>query len=220
VPAVRAEDVEELGPFLPLCASLGSIAAALAEGSSVDAIEAEYLGGIAERDTRLLTVQVLKGVLSGKTEEAVNDVNAPALADERGIVVAETKQPAARDFTDLVRITVVSGGNRTRVVGTTLGRRHRGHLLEAWGSRFNVQLEDHIAVFRYEDLPGMIGRVGSALGGAEVNIISAAVGRGPDDEADSGDAVMVVTTDRPVPDQLLREIVAAEGFHAGRAVSL
>ncbi|HEX2126227.1 MAG TPA: phosphoglycerate dehydrogenase, partial [Thermoleophilaceae bacterium] len=103
VPAVRAEDLEELGPFLPLCVNLGTIAAELAEGSSVDAIEAEYLGGIAHRDTRLLTVQVIKGVLGGKTEEAVNDVNAPALAEERGIDVAETKRPAARDFTDLVR---------------------------------------------------------------------------------------------------------------------
>jgi D-3-phosphoglycerate dehydrogenase len=221
VPAVRPEDLEELGPFLPVCASLGAIAAALAEGSSIDAIEAEYLGGIAQRDTRLLTVQVLKGVLGGKTEEPVNDVNAPSLAEERGIVIAETKQPAARDFTDLVRITVVSGGKRTRVVGTTLGRRHRGHLLEAWGSRFNVQLEDHLAVFRYSDLPGMIGRVGSALGAADVNIVSAAVGHEPDDEAGSnGEAVMVVTTDRPVPDELLDAIVGAEGFRDGRAVSL
>jgi D-3-phosphoglycerate dehydrogenase len=134
-------------------------------------------------------------------------------------VVAETKQPSARDFTDLVRITVVSGGKRTRVVGTTLGRRHRGHLLEAWGSRFNVQLEGHLAVFRYRDMPGMIGHVGSALGEAEVNIISAAVGRGPDDES-GADAVMIVTTDRPVPDELLRTIVGSEGFHDGRAVSV
>jgi D-3-phosphoglycerate dehydrogenase len=217
VPAVRAEDLEELGPFLPLCASLGTIAAGLAEGGSIDAIEAEYLGGIAERDTRLLTVQVLKGVLQGKTEEPVNDVNAPSLAEERGIAISETNSPSARDFTDLVRVTVVSGGKRSRVVGTTLGRIHRGHLLEAWGSRFNVQLEDHLAVFRYLDQPGMIGRVGSALGGAEVNIVSAAVGRGPGDE---GDAVMVLTTDRAVPDHLLREIVAIDGFHDGRAVNL
>ena len=222
MPAVRPEDLEELGPFLPLAKNLGSIAAALAEGGSIDAIEAEYLGGIAERDTRLLTVQVLKGVLGGKTEEPVNDVNAPALAEERGIDVAETKRPAARDFTDLVRISVVSGGTRTRVVGTTLGRRHRGHLLEAWGSRFNVQLEDHLAVFRYADLPGMIGRVGSALGAADVNVISAAVGRDPDDDdgGPGGEAVMVLTTDSAVPEELLRAIVRNDGFHDGRAVSL
>jgi D-3-phosphoglycerate dehydrogenase len=217
VPAVRAEDLEELRPFMTLSTALGAIAAGLAEGTSIDAIEAEYLGGIAERDTRLLTVQVLKGVLEGKIEEAVNDVNAPSLAEERGIVVSETNTLHARDFTDLVRVAVVSGGRRSRVVGTTIGRTHRGHLLEAWGSRFNVQIEDHLAVFRYRDQPGMIGRVGSALGEAKVNIVSAAVGRGPGEE---GDAVMVVTTDAPISADVLRSIVGSDGFHDGRAISL
>jgi D-3-phosphoglycerate dehydrogenase len=223
VPAVRAEDMEELGPFLPLCQALGRIGAGLSPGTSIDRIQVEYLGAIATRDTRLLTVQVLKGVLSGHTEEPVNDVNAPALAEERGIAVAETNEPHARDFTDLVRVTVSSGGNGERVVGTTLGRRHRPHLLEAWGSRFNVQLEQHLAVFRYLDQPGMLGRVGTALGTAGVNILSAAVGRRPDDDdvpPDRVEAVVVVTTDRPVPDDLVEEIVAVEGFHDGRAVSL
>ena len=109
VPAVAGEDVEALGPFLGLGRSLGRIAVALAEGTSVDGLEVEYLGGVAERDTRLLTVQVLKGVLAGHTEEEVNDVNAPSLAAERGIEVAETRNPNARDFTDLMRVTVVSG---------------------------------------------------------------------------------------------------------------
>jgi D-3-phosphoglycerate dehydrogenase / 2-oxoglutarate reductase len=222
VPAVRAEDMKELGPFLPLAQSLGRIAAALAPGGSTDSVDVEYLGGVAERDTRLLTVQVLKGVLGGKTEEEVNDVNAPGLAEERGIEVGSTNRPHARDFTDLLRVTVAGGGARSRVVGTTLGSRHRPHLLEAWGSRFNVQLEDHLAVFRYLDQPGMLGRVGTALGAAGVNILSAAVGRRPDDDAadDRAEAVVVVTTDRPVPDDLVDEIVAVEGFHDGRAVSL
>jgi D-3-phosphoglycerate dehydrogenase len=221
VPAVAAEDMEVLGPFLPLSLQLGRIAVALAEGTSVDALEIEYLGSIAERDTRLLSVQVLKGVLAGHTEEEVNDVNAPSLAEERGIAVAETKQVHARDFTDLVRVNVVSGGVGTRVVGTTFGRRDRPHLLEAWGSRFNVQLEDHLAVFRYQDRPGMLGRVGTALGEAGVNIVSAAVGRRPDGEADAdGEAAMVVTADARIPQEVVDQIVASDGFAGGRTVSL
>jgi D-3-phosphoglycerate dehydrogenase len=106
-------------------------------------------------------------------------------------------------------------------VGTVLGRRNRPHLLEAWGSRFNVQLEDHLAVFRYRDQPGMLGRVGTALGEAGVNIVSAAVGRRPDDEEDpAGEATMVVTADAPVPQQVLDELVASDGFFDGRTVSL
>ena len=222
VPAVAAEDLEALGPFLPLCLHLGRIAAALAERSSVDAMEVEYLGHVAERDTRLLTVQVLKGVLAGHTEEQVNDVNAPAIAEERGIAVAETSRAHARDFTDLVRVTVVSGDARTRVVGTVFGRRHRPHLLEAWGSRFNVQLEDHLVVFRYRDQPGMIGRVGTSFGEAGVNIVSAAVGRHPeeDEPSASAEATMVITTDSPVPQEIVDRIASSDGFLAGRTVSL
>ena len=177
IPAIASEDLDALGPFLPLARDLGRIASTLAEHTSVDSVEVEYLGRIAERDTRLLTVQVLKGVLAGHVEEDVNDVNAPAISEERGISVSETSTTQARDFTDLVRVNVVSGGERTRVVGTTLGRLHRPHLLEAWGSRFNIQVERHWAVFRYEDRPGMLGRVGTELGNRGINIVSAAVGR-------------------------------------------
>jgi D-3-phosphoglycerate dehydrogenase len=217
LPAVLAEDLEALGPFVPLCLGLGRIGVALAEGSSVDAVEIEYLGRIAERDTRLLTVQALKGILSGHTEEDVNDVNAPTLAEERGIQVSQTSRPHARDFTDLVRVTVISGGAGTRVVGTVLGRLNRPHLLEAWGSRFNVQLEDHLAVFRYRDQPGMLGTVGTVLGEAGVNIVSAAVGRRPDD---GEEATMIVTADARVPQDVIAQIVERDGFLDGRTVSL
>ncbi|MEA2351055.1 MAG: D-3-phosphoglycerate dehydrogenase / 2-oxoglutarate reductase [Thermoleophilaceae bacterium] len=222
VPAVRPEDLKELGPFIPLSDSLGRIGAVLAAGTSIDAVEVEYLGKIAERDTRLLTVQVLKGILRGHVEEQVNDVNAHTIADERAIAVSETNSPSARDFTDLVRVTVTSGDSSSRVVGTTLGRRHRPHLLEAWGSRFNVQLEPHLAVFRYRDQPGMLGRVGTALGDAGVNVISAAVGLRPEngDDAGAGEAVMVVTADSAVPQDVVDSVLANDDFLDGRAVNL
>jgi D-3-phosphoglycerate dehydrogenase len=215
--------MEVLGPFVPLCRSLGRIGVALAEGSSIDRVQTEFLGRIAERDTRLLSIQVLMGVLRGHTEEEVNEVNAPALADERGIDVSETKRTTARDYTDLVRVTVVGGEDQVRVVGTLIGRRNRPHLLEAWGQRFDVQLEDHITVFRYRDVPGMIGRVGTVFGQHGINIVSAAVGREPDGtdhDADGRLAAMVITTDTAVPQQVLQEIVGGEGFVAGRTVTL
>ncbi len=219
VPAVGGEDMEALGPYLPLAVDLGRIGTALAEGTSIDGIEVEYLGRIADRDTRLLTVQVLKGALAGRTEEPVNDVNAPSLAQERGIDVRETRSATARDFADLMRVTVRSGDSETRVVGTVLGRRNRPHLLEAWGARFNVQLEENLAIFRYRDQPGRIGRVGTVLGEAGVNVSSAAVGHHGEDEQPE-EAVMVVTTDGPVGQEVVDEIVSEDGFVAGRTVSL
>jgi D-3-phosphoglycerate dehydrogenase / 2-oxoglutarate reductase len=100
-----------------------------------------------------------------------------------------------------------------------LGRRNRPHLLEAWGSRFNVQLEENLAIFRYRDQPGMLGRVGTALGDAGVNIVSAAVGRRPEDDSD-GEAVMIVTADTLVPQEVLASLVAGDDFFAARAVRL
>jgi D-3-phosphoglycerate dehydrogenase len=224
IPAIAAEDRDALGPFLPLVTRLGRLAMTLAEGSSADRVEVEYFGRIAERDTRLLTLAVLQGILTGHCEEEVNLVNAPSLAEERGIEVSERKETAARDFTDLVRIGIVSGAERYRVAGTTLGQRHRPHLLEAWGQRFNLQLDEgaHLALFRYYDLPGMMGRVGSVLGEQGVNISSAAVGRQPPaaDGRRNEVAVMVVTTDSPVPREVVEQIAASDGFLAGRAVSL
>lgn len=220
IPAIAAEDMEVLGPFLPLCQQLGKLAVSLA-GGSIDGLELEFFGRIGERDTRPLSIAVVQGVLAGHTEEEVNQVNAPSIAEERGIEVTETKRATARDFTDLVRVTVLSGDTRQRVVGTNVGRRNRPHLLEVWGQRFDLQLEPHLALFRYEDVPGMIGRVGSAFGDKGINIVSAAVGRTPgDDDEERGDAVMVVTTDAAVPSAVVEEIVAGTGFLAGLAVSL
>ncbi len=222
IPSVGAEDMELLAPFVPLCKQLGRVGVALAEGSSVDRIEVEFLGRVADLDTRLLSIAVLLGILGGHTEEEVNLVNAPFLAQERGIGLVETKRTSAQDFTDLIRVTVVSGEERLRVVGTTLGQRNRPHLLEAWGQRFNVQLEGHLALFRYCDVPGMIGRVGTVFGEHGLNIVSAAVGRQPDGDhfGEGALAAMAITTDRPVPGEVIDEIVASEGFVEGHSVAL
>jgi D-3-phosphoglycerate dehydrogenase len=219
LPAVAAEDLEVLGPFLPLCRRLGRLAAALAESSSIDRVEAQFLGRIAERDTRPLAVAVLLGVLSGHIEEDVNAVNAPSLAAERGIQLVETTNVAVRDFADLVRVRVVAGDRDELVAGTMLGRTARQSLLQAWGERFDLQLVEHLTLFRYDDVPGMIGRVGTAFGARGVNISQAAVGYQPA-EGRKGTAVMIVTTDAPVPQDLVDEIVASDGFVGGRSVSL
>ena len=222
VPAIPAEDQDVLGPFVPLCRSLGRIAVALAEGSSIDRVQVEFLGRVAERDTRLLAIQVLLGVLAGHTEEEANAVNAPAIAEERGIDIVEVKRATARDYTDLIRVGVSSGETTVRVVGTNLGQRNRPHLLEAWGQRFNVQLENQITLFLYRDLPGMLGRVGTVFGEHGINIVSAAVGRQPEGHrpGNGGLAAMAITTDVAVPRELVEGIASSHGFEAGRTVSL
>ena len=227
IPSITAEDMEVLGPFLPLAGQLGRLAMALAEGSSVERIEAAFMGRIADFDTRLLTLAVIGGALQGRTEEQVNLVNAPTMAEERGIVVEEKSVSEAQDFNELIRVTVIAGGERVAVAGTGIGPKQEPHLVEVQGRRLTIELEPHVAVFRYEDLPGMIGRVGTIFGSHGINISSAAVGHTPDggssDEDGAGGqrlAAMVVTTDAAVPDVVVDEIVASDGFVNGWSVDL
>ena len=93
----------------------------LAEGSSVERIEAAFFGRIADFDTRLLGLAVIVGALQGRTEEQVNLVNAPTMAQQRGIVFEEKAVSEAEDFNELIRVTVVAGGERVAVAGTGIG---------------------------------------------------------------------------------------------------
>ncbi len=223
IPSISAEDMAVLRPFLPLAAHLGRLAMALAQGSSLERVEAAFYGRIAEFDTRLLTSAVLQGALRGHTEEEVNFVNAPALAAERGIVVAEKTVSEAQDFNELIRVTVVAGGERVSVAGTGMGPQQVPHLVEVWGQRLTIELDRNVTIFRYRDVPGMLGRIGTVLGAHSINITSAAVGRQPSSGSDAlpgALAAMVVTSREPVPDEVLREIVAAEGWVGGRSVVL
>ena len=222
IPAIGTEDMEMLGPFLPLATQLGRLAMELAEGSSVERIEAAFLGRIADFDTRLLGLAVIVGALQGRTEEEVNLVNAPTMAQQRGIVFEEKVVSEAQDFNELIRVTVVAGSERVAVAGTGIGPNRVPHLVEVQGRRLTIELEPYVTVFRYEDLPGMIGRVGTIFGAHGINIASAAVGHTPDGGAgeDRRIAAMVVTTDAGVPDAVVAEIVASEGFVDGWSVDL
>ena len=152
--------MEALAPFVPLCEKLGRLAQGLGDGS-VDRVSAEFRGRLASHDTRLLGIAVLVGILSGNTEEPVNLVNAPQMAEERGIELAETKDAGAEDFTELVTVRVGSGDGEVEVAGTGVGPRNEPYLVSAWGESFYLPFAEHIAVFRYADQPGMIGRVGT-----------------------------------------------------------
>jgi D-3-phosphoglycerate dehydrogenase len=221
IPAIGAEDMEVLGPFLPLATHLGRLAMSLAEGSSVERIEAAFLGRIADFDTRLLGLAVIVGALQGRTEEQVNLVNAPTMAHQRGIIFEEKAISEAQDFNELIRVTVVAGDERVAVAGTGIGPNRVPHLVEVQGRRLTIELEPYVTVLRYEDLPGMIGRVGTIFGAHGINISSAAVGHTPDGDGDDKRlAAMVVTTDARVPEDVVAEIVASDGFVNGWSVDL
>ncbi|MEO7197114.1 MAG: phosphoglycerate dehydrogenase [Solirubrobacterales bacterium] len=215
IPAVRPETMEALAPFVPLCEKLGKLAAGLGSGS-VERVEVEVRGRLAEHDTRLLGISTLVGILSGHTEEPVNLVNAPSMAEDRGIVLVETTDSVSPDFTELITVRVESGGETVEVAGTAVGPRNDPYLVRVWGQGFYLPFAEHLVVFRYSDKPGMIGLVGSAFGEHGANIVSAAVGA----EDSGAEAVMALTTDAAVPASVVESIVSSDDFVAGRAVDL
>jgi D-3-phosphoglycerate dehydrogenase / 2-oxoglutarate reductase len=203
IPSLGPEALEQLGPFLPLSRQLGQLFAALS-GGRVSPLEILVEGQLAGFDTRLLTNAILSGILDGRVEESVNLVNAPALARERGLEWTETSSSAARDYTS--RITLRSGS--VSVGGTTVGTTSRPRLISAFGQDIEIEIAPHMGIFRYRDVPGMIGRVGTILGRAAVNIASMAVSR----SRTQGQAVMAVTVDSPVPPGCVESIAGSEGF--------
>jgi D-3-phosphoglycerate dehydrogenase len=215
IAAVRPEAMEALAPFVPLCEQLGGLAQGLGDGT-IGRVRAEFRGRLADHDTHILGIAVLAGILRGHTEEPVNLVNAVQLADERGIELIETRDSLSEDFTELVTVTIETGDETVEVAGTGVGPRNVPHLVRLWGDDFYLPFADHLAVFRYTDQPGMIGRVGTVFGEQGVNIVSAAVGAEPEGDT----AVMALTTDDAVRQETIDSILELDGFELGRAVSL
>jgi D-3-phosphoglycerate dehydrogenase / 2-oxoglutarate reductase len=213
IPVIGAEDLEVLGAYIPLAAKLGRLAMELAQGH-VQELRLTYFGALAQYDTRLLTVAALNGAFQGRSDQPVNYVNAPVIAAERGVEVREERSRSARDYTNLVRVEAVFDGEALRVAGTTIGNDDRLWLVSALGFELDIELSPLLVVFRYDDVPGVIGKVGSYFGEAGVNIANMAVSR----TRQGGQALMVLSIDTPAPASLVQQIHS--DFADARFISL
>jgi D-3-phosphoglycerate dehydrogenase len=198
IPVIGAEDLEFLGAYIPLASKLGRLAMELADGT-VDEICLTYFGSLAQYDTRILTVAALNGAFQGRSDQPVNYVNAPIVAAERGVDVREERRRASRDFTNLVRVEAVANGESLQVAGTTIGTDNRLWLVEALGFDLEMELAPRLVVFRYDDVPGVIGKVGTMFGEAGVNIANMTVSR----TRQGGKALMLLSIDSAPPPELV-----------------
>jgi D-3-phosphoglycerate dehydrogenase len=210
IPSIGAEDLEVLGPFVPLAAQLGRLAMELAEGRA-ERITLSYYGTLSGYDTRLLTVAALNGAFQGRSDQPVNYVNAPVVAAERGIEVAETRRRGSRDFTNLIRVEV----DNVRVAGTIIGNENRHWLVNTLGFELEMELAPLMVFFRYDDVPGVIGLVGTVFGEAGVNIANMAVSR----SRRGGKALMALSLDAEPPGDLV-DAVRGQGFDDARLIRL
>jgi D-3-phosphoglycerate dehydrogenase len=215
IPLAPGEDADELMPFLGLAEQLGKLVVQIADGT-VDTFEVAYGGGIARYDTRILTLGVMQGLLADKVDGPVNFVNVQGIAEERGLTVKETKQPAAVDFLNLITVTTHDEQGELSVSGTTLGPRHRPRLVKVYRQDLDIEPAEHMVFLRYQDVPGMIGCIGTGMGEFGINIGQMSVGREVKDQK----AVMGLTLDEPLSAEQLEELVEACGLHDGKRVTL
>jgi D-3-phosphoglycerate dehydrogenase len=214
IPIVEQSDLEMLGPFIPLAAKLGRLASELVSGRPQRIVVAAH-GPLSDYDTRLLTVAALNGVFKTRVGQAVNYVNAPVIAAESGIDVSEQRFVSSQRYTNLVRVVIAANGEELEVSGTTVGPEHRLFLAGALGFAIDIELAPRMAFLVYDDVPGVIGRVGTMFGEAGVNIANMAVSR----TKAGGKALMAFSIDTPAPSELL-ERVRGSSFDEARFIDL
>jgi D-3-phosphoglycerate dehydrogenase len=203
MPALSAEVFARIEPHLELGVKIGRLHAQLA-ASAIRSVSVTYSGDLLNLDIQPVTRGVLMGLLQPVLAQSVNFVNAPFIAEQRGIRVTETKTAGEDDYPNYIRVTAESGDGRRTIGGTVLGRRDM-RIREIDQFPIDLKPEGHMLLARHVDRPGIIGTVGTLLGEAGINIAGMYVGR----EALGKRAIMVLTVDEAVPEALLEQIAAA-----------
>ena len=215
IPSVSKEAMEAIGPFLPLAETLGQLISAIAEGP-LSKVTVHYEGELAEHDTRLLTLAVTKGLVESSAAEAVNFVNAPSIAADRGLQVPEAKDRRSPDYTNLITLEGTDKQGELTSGGTVFGPKNRPRLVKIYRHAIDIEPSPHMVFLRYEDVPGMIGKIGTIIGGHGINIAFMNVGR----KKVEGKAVMGLALDDQLPAPVLDEIRNVRGVDGVRAVEL
>ena len=202
MPSVSAEDAPRLRPYMELCRLLGAFAGQMTQAHEgvLRRVTIEYEGLAAQLNHRPLSAAALAGLL-GPMMAGANMVNAPLLARERGIDVAETVHDRPSEYQTLVRITITTDDN-TRTVAGTLFAGSRPRIVEIKGIHVEADFGRHMLYVTNHDKPGFIGRFGATLAGAGINIATFHLGRA---EA-GGDAICLVSVDEPVPEAVLEMV--------------
>lgn len=209
---VSPQVMKVISPYLTLAERLGGTLVGLADGP-IEEVEVSYNGEITSVNTGLLTTAVIKGLLNPIMENEVNYVNAPSLAKERGIKVTELKDASATDFANLITVKAKVNGKELTVQGTLFGT--VGRIVRI--NKFRVDVDPHarILLCPHINRPGVIGNIGTLLGGNGINISAMQVGK-TDVE---GTNLMVLTVDNDIPVALLDVIKAIEGIFDAKLVN-
>ncbi|MBU3078002.1 phosphoglycerate dehydrogenase [Sphingomonas quercus] len=212
MPSLSAEEAPKLKPYMALAEKLGSLVGQLAHGS-ISGISVEAEGAAAELNMKPITGAVLAGFMRVHSD-TVNMVNAPFLAKERGLDVREVRHDREGDYHTLVRVSVATRDGERSVAGTLFGNA-APRLVELFGIKVEADLAGHMLYIVNEDAPGFIGRLGSTLGEAGVNIGTFHLGR----RAAGGEAVLLLSVDSALDESLLAKVRQLPGVKTAMALA-
>lgn len=200
VPSVSGEIMSQLSPYLVLAEKLGSFHSQMAKGG-IEEVFIEYIGDVAELDSTPITISALKGLLTPIMKHAVNFVNAPIIAKERGIRVVESRS-TADDFTNLITLNIRTTKENNVVSGTIFGKKEP-RIVRINSFRLEAAPEGHMLLIHNVDRPGVIGRIGVTLGRHNINIARMHVGQ----ETEKGRNIILLTTNVPVSEKVLKKVL-------------
>ncbi|MBN9110088.1 MAG: phosphoglycerate dehydrogenase [Pseudonocardia sp.] len=207
---------EEVRPYLPLVQKMGTVLHALA-GRVPTSITVDVAGELSSEDVSVLPLAALRGVFTHVVDDQVTFVNVPALAAERGVSVELTTAPESANHRSVVQLrAAMPDGEAITVSGTLTGRAQVEKLVEINSRHFDLRAEGEILLLEYADRPGVMGRVGSLLGEAAVNIEAAQISQ----TTDGTDAIMLLRIDRSVDQVVLDPIGASVGARTIKLISL
>ena len=213
IPSLSNEEMAALGPYLELAQRLGSFYAQM-NGNSLERLELSYAGELAEHDTTLVRAAVVMGLLRQMVEEPINLVNAIAVAGSRGISIAERREPEAESFTNLLSIRAFTQTGERSLAGSLV--RGQPHVVCIDGFWLDFVMEGYLLFSEHTEQPGILGRMGTLLGEAGLNISFVQVGRW----GRGSRGVMVLGLDDPVPDGLLARIQALPSIRSVRLIRI
>jgi D-3-phosphoglycerate dehydrogenase len=212
VPSVSIDVLSRVGPYVTLSEMLGSLHMQLAKGG-VEEVNLEYIGDFEDLAIEPITVAFLKGLFTPILQDAVNFVNAPLIAKERGIRVVESKTEHSDDFTSLLSIRVKTTEGENRLAGTVFGK-NEPRLVRMNTFRLEALPSGPMLFVYNKDVPGVIGALGTTLGENGVNIARMTVGR----EKEQGRNIILLNTDSPVSKELLKIVLQLEHIEDAMAL--
>jgi len=213
VPAIEPAEAAALAPYGELARCLGLLHTQLLRRVP-GRVELTFAGEAAELNTRYITAHLLAGLLDPVLEEEVNYINAPYLAEERGIKVTEAASPHSEDFTTVVSVASEVGGERREAAGTLVGK-GEPRIVGIDGYRVEALPRGHLLVLFADDKPGLIGSVGGLLGQKGINIAAMTFGR----KSAGGKAISVLNLDGPVDEATLAEVARTPNVRSAHLVS-